>query len=172
MKGVVSSGLFEAVGRGVHGLTSGGEGAGSQHLDLLHVSDLGAGIDDFLSGLLEFSSEGSKLKNFAFDERVPQLLHGSVDDELVGLPGLEDALSKGIEGGVRTITRSRPQLDCEYWMSFAHGEVGAWTSVVEYESHVFGPAPVVVGVVDGRRDTELSIGSVFDERGSWMHVAR
>jgi hypothetical protein len=94
---VVGSSLFEAIGRGVHSLSGSGEGASGQHLHLLGMSNLGASVDDLLSDLLKFSGEGSKLKNFSFDKRIPQLLDGLVDDGLVGLPELEDALSKGIE---------------------------------------------------------------------------
>ena len=170
MEGPVGSCLFESVDRGIHGLSSSGEGAGGQHLHLLGMSYFGAGVDDLLSDFLELVSEGSELKNFAFDEGVPQLVHRSVNKELVGLSGLEDALSEGIEGGLRTITRSGPQLDCEHRVAFTHGEVGAWTGVVEYEPYIFGFTLVVVGIVDRRRDAESSVGSVFDKRGSWMRV--
>ena len=170
MEGSIGSRLFKTVGGGVHGLSSSGEGAGGQHFHLLGMSYFGAGIDNLLSGLLELLGEGSKLKDFSFYEGIPQLLHGSVDDELVGLSGLEDALSKGIEGGMHTVARSCLQLDCKHRMSFTHGEVCAWAGVVEYESYVFGPTLVVVGIVDGCRNAELSVGPVLDERGSWMRV--
>ena len=61
MEGAIGPGLFEAFDRGIHSLACGGEGAGSQHLNLLHVSNLGASFDDFLSGLLKFLGEMSEL---------------------------------------------------------------------------------------------------------------
>ena len=170
MEGSIGSRLFETVGGGIHGLSSGGEGASGQHFHLLGVSDFGVGVNDFSSGILELLGEGSKLKNLAFDKGISQLLYGSVDDELVGLSGLKDALPKRMEGGLRTITRSCSQLDREHRMSFTHGEVGAWAAIVEYESDVFGFTLVVIGVVDGRHDTKSSVGPVFDERGSRVHV--
>ena len=130
MEGVIGSSLFEAIGRGIHGLSGSGEGTGGQHLHLLGVSDFGVGVDDLLLGLLKFLGEGSKLKNFSFDKGIPQLLHGSVDDDLVWLSGFENALSKGVERRVRTVTRSCPQLDCEHRVSFTHGKVGARASIV------------------------------------------
>ena len=169
---MAGSRLFEAIDRGVHSLSGSGEGASGQDLHLLGVSDFGAGVDDFLSDLLKFSGEGSKLKNFSLDKRIPQLLDGSVDDRLVRLPGFEDTLSKGIERRMHTIARSCPQFDCEHRVSFAHGEVGAWADVVEYKSHVFGFPFIVVGVVDGRRDAKSPVGPIFDKRGSWVHVTR
>ena len=56
-------------------------------------------------------------------------------------------------------------------MSFTHGEVGARTGVVEYESYVFGLALVVVSVVDGCCDAKPSIGPILDEWRSWVCVA-
>ena len=55
-------------------------------------------------------------------------------------------------------------------MSFTHGEMGAWAGVVEYESHVFGLALVVVSVVNGRGDTKPSIRSILDEWRPWVCV--
>ena len=99
-------------------------------------------------------------------------MHSLVDDRLIRLSVLKDALSKGVEGRLRTVARSCVQFDREHRVSFAHGEMGSGASVVEYEAHVFGFALVVVGVVNGRRDAELSVGSIFDERRSWVCVAR
>ena len=172
MKGSIGPCLFEAIDGRVHGLSCGGEGTGGQHLHSLGMSDLGTGVDHFLPGVLEFSGEGSKLKDFSLDEWISQLSYGSVDDGLIGLPRLEDTLSKGMEGGLRTVSRSRSQFDREHRVSFTHGEVGAWTTVVEYEPYVFGLALIVVGVVNRRREAETSIGSVFDERRSRMCITR
>ena len=52
MEDSISPGLFETLGRSVHGLSSSSKGAGGQHLDLLCVSNFGASVDDFLSSLL------------------------------------------------------------------------------------------------------------------------
>ena len=171
MEGAIGSGLFKTVGRGVHGLSSGSEGAGGQHFHLLGMSDFSAGVDDLLSGLLEFSGEGSKLKHFTFDEGVSRLLYGSVDDGLIGLSGLEDTLSKGVEGGMHTVAGSCSQLDREHRVSLSHGKVSTWTSVVEDKPYIFGPALVVVGVVDGRHNAESPVRPVFDKWGSQMHVS-
>ena len=172
MEDAVSSSLFEAFNRSVHGLSGGSEGASGQHLDLLGMSDFSVSVDDFLSGLLQFLGEVSKLQYFSFDEGVSQLLHGSVDDVLVGLSEFENALAKGIKGELRTIAGSCAQFNREHRVSSAHGEVGPWASVVEYKSHVFGLAFIVVGVIDGRCDAKPSIGSILDERWSWVHIAR
>ena len=171
MEGAVGSSLFEAVDRGVHGLAGGGEGASSQHLDSLHMSDFGASFDDFLSGFLKFLGEVSELQHLAFDKGVPQLLYGSIDDELVRLSKLEDTLSKGIKRGLRTIVRPCTQFDREYWVSFTHGEVGARAGVVEYESYVLGFALVVVSVVNGHRDTKSPVRPILDEWWPWVRVA-
>ena len=56
------------------------------------------------------------------------------------------------------------QFNREYWVSFTHGEVGTRAGVVEYESHVFGFASIVIGIVDWCRDAEPSIGLIFDKR--------
>ena len=55
-------------------------------------------------------------------------------------------------------------------MPFTHSEVGSGASVVKYEPHVFGLALVIIGVVNGHRDTESSIGPILDERWPRMHV--
>ena len=49
-------------------------------------------------------------------------------------------------------------------MAFPHGEMGSWADIVEYKSYIFGLALVVIGVVDGRGDTESSVGLILDER--------
>ena len=140
---MVGSGLFKAFNRGVHGLVGGGKGAGGQHLNLLRMSDFGVRIDDFLTGLLKLLSEVSELLHLAFDEGVSQLLHGSVDDGLVRLPEFEDALSKGVKGGLCTVAGSCAQFNREYRVTFTHGEMGTRAGIVEYESHVFGFALVI-----------------------------
>jgi hypothetical protein len=88
-------------------LSSGSEGTGSQGLYLLRMSDFGARVDDFLSSLLQLLGEVSKLQYLSFKEGIPLLSHSAVDNGLVGLPILEETLSKGIERGLRTLTRSR-----------------------------------------------------------------
>ena len=57
-------------------------------------------------------------------------------------------------------------------MSFTHGEMGLGASVVEYEPHIFGLAFVIIGVVDGCRDTESSVRSILDKWRPWVHVTR
>ena len=106
MEDAIGSGLFEMFGGSIHGLSCGGEGAAGQHLDLLCVSDFISGVDDFLAGLEEFLGEVSELQDLALDEGISQLLYGSIDDGLVGLPILEDTLAKGVERGLRTVARS------------------------------------------------------------------
>ena len=170
MKELIGFRLFDSVGGGIHCLPSSGEGTGGQYFHSLGVPHFSASVDDFLLSLLKLAGEGSKLKDFAFDEGIPQLLHGSVDDGLIGLARLKDALPKGVERGVCAIARPCPQFDCKDWVSFTHGEVGVWAGVVEYELYVFGFALVVVGVVNGCRDTESPVGPVFDEWGSWVRV--
>ena len=71
MKDTVSPPLFVLVRRSVHSLSGGGEGAGSQHLDLLRMMDLSSGVDCFLSSFKELLSEVSELQYFSFDERIP-----------------------------------------------------------------------------------------------------
>ena len=70
MKGLVSSCLFGAFGGSVNDLMSGGEGAGHQHFNLLGVTNFSTGIDHFLSCLLEFLGQLSKLEDLSFDEWV------------------------------------------------------------------------------------------------------
>ena len=171
MEDAVRSSLFEAIRRCIHRLSGRGEGAGGEHLDLLHVSDASAGVDDFLSGFLEILRKSSKLLYFSFDEGVAQLLHGAVDDELVGLSRLKDLLVKRVKGGLGTVTRSCAKFDCEHRVSFSHGKVRTGTDVVEYEVYVFGLALVVVRIVDGRGDAKSSVGPILDERWSWVCVA-
>ena len=57
-------------------------------------------------------------------------------------------------------------------MSFTHSEVSSRAGVVEYEPHVFGLALIVIGVVDGHCKAEPSVRSIFDKRGSRVHVTR
>ena len=96
----------------------------------------------------------SKLGHFSFNERISQLLYGSVDDGLIGMSGLKYALPKGIEGGLCTLARLCTQFDGEDGVTFTHSEVGSRAYVVEYESYKFGLPFVIVGVADGCRDTE------------------
>ena len=83
MENAVGSSLLETFHRGIYSLLSGSKGAGGQSLDLLCVSNFGACFDHFLTCLLEFLGEVSELQHLSFDERVSQLLYGSVDDCLV-----------------------------------------------------------------------------------------
>ena len=106
MESPIGSGLLETFDGSVHSLAGGGEGAGGQHFDLLCVLDFGTSVDNFLPSFLKFSSEVSELYHLSFDEGVSQLLYCLIDDGLVGLPGLEDVLTKGMERGLHTITRS------------------------------------------------------------------
>ena len=57
----VSSCLFKTIRRGIYGLPGGGEGTGSQHLNLLHVMDFGPSVDDFLSGFEELLGKVTEL---------------------------------------------------------------------------------------------------------------
>ena len=135
------------------------------------MSDFGAGFNDFLSGLLQLLGEVSELLYLSFDEGVPQLSYGAVDYELVGLAELEETLPKRIEGGLHPVAGLCAQLDCEHRVSFTHGEVGTRASVVEYEPHVFGLAFIVVSVINGRCDTESSVGPILDEWGSRVCIS-
>ena len=62
------------------------------------------------------------------------------------------------------------QLNHEYWVAFTHGEMGARAGVVEYESHVFGLALVVVSVVNGRGDAKPPVGPILDEWWPWVCI--
>ena len=164
--------MFEAVGRCVHGLSSGSEGTDGQYLDLLRVSDASASVDDLLSCVVEVLRKSAKLLYFSFDERVAKLLYGAIDDRLVRLSRLEDPLVKRIEGGLGAVARSCAEFDCEHGVSFSHGKMGAGADVIEYEVYVFGFALVVIRVVDGRRDAKPSVGPILDKGWSGVSVAR
>ena len=97
MEHAIGSCLFESICRSIHGLAGCDEGASSQHLDLLSVADFGAGVDHFLLGFEELLSEVSELKDFSFNERVSQPLYCSVDELLVRLSILENALAEGMK---------------------------------------------------------------------------
>ena len=70
MKNAISPGSFEPFSRGIHGLSGSGEGARSQRLDMLRVTDFGTSVDNFLSGFEELLGKLSELKDFSFNERV------------------------------------------------------------------------------------------------------
>ena len=168
MEDAIGSRLFEACGGGVHGLSRGGKGAGGQHLDSLGLSNFGTGVDHLLSGFKEFSGELSKMENFTFDEWVPQSSYGSVDKLLIRLSMFEDSLAKGMEWRLSAVARSGLQRDHEDGMSLPHGEEGSGVSVIQYEPHVLGLAPVVVSVIYGRQDAKSSIRPVLYERWAWV----
>ena len=146
MEGVIGSRLFESRGGGVHSLSSGGEGAGSQYLDLLGMVNLGACVDHLLSSFQKFLSELSELKDFSFDERVSQSSDCVVNELLIRLSVFEDTLLEGVERGLSAVLRSSSQLDGEDGMSLSHSEEGPGTRVVQYELHVLGLAAVVISV--------------------------
>ena len=70
MEDAISSGLLESLGGGVDSLSGSGEGAGSQHFDVLCVTNFGAGVDNFLTSFKKFLGKLSELKNFSFNEWV------------------------------------------------------------------------------------------------------
>ena len=170
MEDAIGSGLFESFGRGVDGLSGGGERACSQCLDMLSMADFGAGVNHFLPSFEKFLGKLSKLKNFSFDKQVSQSSYCAIDELLVWLPVLEYALSERGEQRLSTVAWSSLQSDGEDRMPFAHGEEGPGVRIVHHESHVFGSAVVVVGIADGGQDAEPSIRSVFNEWGSWVSV--
>ena len=135
------------------------------------MSDAGTSVDDLLSCILEVLRKPAELLYLSFDKRVAKLLHGAIDDELVGLPRLEDPLAKRIEGGLGAVARSCTKFDREYGVSFTHSEMGTRADVVEYEVYVFSLALVVVRIRDGCGDAESSIGPVFDKGWSGVGVA-
>ena len=61
VEGTVSSRLFESVCGGIHGLSGSSESTGGQHLNLLHMVNLGAGVDHLLLCLEEFLGEMAEL---------------------------------------------------------------------------------------------------------------
>ena len=68
--------------------------------------DFGASFDHFLLGFEEFLSEVSELEDFPFNERISQTLHCLVDELLVRLSILEEALAKGMEWRLGAVSRS------------------------------------------------------------------
>ena len=70
MKDPVGPHLLKSVCGSVYGLSGGGEGTGSQHLNLLHMTDFGSGVNYFLLGFEELLSEVAELQRLSFDERV------------------------------------------------------------------------------------------------------
>ena len=89
MEGAIGSRLLKAFGRGVHGLSGGGEGTCSQRLDMLGVANFGTCVDHFLASFEELLSELSELKHFSFNERVPQSSYSAVDELLIRLTVFE-----------------------------------------------------------------------------------
>ena len=157
MESLIGSCLFESHGGGIHSLLSGDEGTGSQHFDLLGVTHLSAGVDHLLPGFQELLRELSELEDFSFNEWIPQSSDCVVDELLIWLAVFEDALSEGMERGLSAISRSSSQFDGKNGMSPSHSEEGPGAHIVQYELHVLGFAMVVVGVMYGRWNTELSI---------------
>ena len=94
MEDAISPGLLEPFGGRIDSLSGRCKGTRGQRLDVLGVADFSTSVDDFLSSLAKFLSELSKLKNFSFDERISEPVYGAVDELLVWLPVLEQALSK------------------------------------------------------------------------------
>ena len=90
---------------------------------------------------------------------------------LVQLSALEEALVKGVEGGLGSIARSSSQFDCKDRVSPSHGEEGPQARVIEYEVNVLGLALVVVGVTDRSCDTKLSVRPILHEWRSRMGVS-
>ena len=70
MKGPIGPCLLESVGRGIHGLSGGGESTCSQRLDVLRVANFSTGVYHLLSSFEEFLSELSELEDFSFNEWV------------------------------------------------------------------------------------------------------
>jgi hypothetical protein len=68
--------------------------------------DFSVSIDHFLSGFEELLGEVLESKDFPFDEWVSQALHRVVNELLIRLSVLEDALSKGMEWGLGAVSRS------------------------------------------------------------------
>ena len=88
--------MLKSCRQGIHGLVGCNKGASGQHFDLLGVTDFSTGIDRFLLGFEELLGEVSKLEDFSFDEQVSQSLYRVVDELLVGLSILKDALAEGV----------------------------------------------------------------------------
>ena len=124
---------------------------------MLGVTDFGVGVDYLLSSFEKLLSELSELEDFSFNEWVSESAHRTVDELLVWLPILEYALPEWGEWRLGAIAWLGPQCDSENGVSLPHGEEGSRTCVVQHESHIFGPAVVVVGVAYGCRDAEPSV---------------
>jgi hypothetical protein len=73
----------------------------------LGVADFGLGIDYFLSCFLQLLGQLLKLQDFPFDERIAQCMQDAIDELLVRLVTLEDALAKWVEWGLGAIVGSR-----------------------------------------------------------------
>ena len=151
-------------------MSSSGEGAGGQHLNLLGVADFGVGVDHFLLGFEELLSELSELKDFSFNERVPQSSYCSVDELLVWLSVLKNALTKRVKWRLSAISRLSSQFDGKDGMSLSHSEEGSGTRVVQYKLHVLGLAAIVIGIAYGCRNAELSVRPVLYE--GWTRVSK
>ena len=172
MEGAIGSCLFESCGRGVHSLLGGSEGTGGQHLDLLGVADLGVCVDHLLPGFQEVLSELSELKDFSFDEQVPQSLNCVINELLVWLSMFEDVLTKGMERGLSAISRSSLQFDGEDGMSLSHGEESPGARIVQYELHIFGFALIVISVAYRHQDAEPSIRPILYKWGNRVSESR
>ena len=70
MEDAISSGLLKSLGGGIHDLSGGGEGTRGQRLNVLRVTDFGAGVDNFLSGFKELLGKLPELKDLSFNEGV------------------------------------------------------------------------------------------------------
>ena len=92
MEGAIGSHLLESLGRGVHGLLGGGEGACSQYLDVLGVADFFTGVNHLLLSFEKLLGKLPKLEDLSFDERVSQSSRCTVNEVLIQLSVLEYAL--------------------------------------------------------------------------------
>ena len=149
-------------------MSGGGKSACGERLDVLGMTDFGAGVDYLLPSFKKLLGELSELKDFSFDERIAQSSYCAVDELLVWLSVLKYVLPKRGEWRLGPVVWSSLQFDGEDGVSLSHGEEGPGICVIQHESDVFGLATIVVSVSYGCRDTEPSIQSVLHERWSQM----
>ena len=97
-------------------------------------------------------------------------MQGLINEMLVWLSVLEEALAKGVEWGLGPVAGSCSQFNCENRVSPSHSEEGPWARVVEYETDIFGLALVVICIADGNCDAESSVGPILHEQWSRMGV--